>query len=314
MAGFDELWTVSNEDTEKVDWLNDRIQPFVEFRMPDGGWASFSMGIFILSTPTKKDQYGYTNREVEAYDGLVILEQDRFTARTTFSAGQSYRTVVESILRGAGIKKMNLNFPSKTLSTTKEYPVGETKLSVVNELLNEAGMDSLWVDAFGYYNSDPYSSPADKSEEFSYLDDELSIIIEGIEEELDLFEVYNSWVVTVSNPESEPLVARKENTNPQSPTSITNRGRKIVDFRQVDDIADQAALNAYVERIAFEASQVYGRIKFETPIMPFHEYYDIIRLRYTDLEIDGKFAETNWTIPLEAGGKMSHEVRKVVQV
>lgn len=312
--GFDELWTVVNESAEKVDWLNDRIQPFAEFKMPDGGWASFPLGIFILSTPTKQDQYGYTLREVEAYDGLVILEQDKFTARTAFAAGRTYKDVVESILRSAGITKMNLNFPDKKISTTKEYPIGETKLSVVNELLNESGMDSLWVDAYGYFNSAPYRSPAEKTAEFEYLDDELSIIVQGVEEELDLFEVYNSWVVTVSNPESTPLVARKENTNPNSVTSIPNRGRKIVDFRQVDDIADQAALNAYVERIAFEASQVYGRIKFNTPIMPFHEYYDVIKLRYRDLDIDGTFAEVNWTIPLKAGAEMTHEVRKVVTV
>ncbi len=110
------------------------------------------------------------------------------------------------------------------------------------------------------------------------------------------------------------MTSRKDNNNPDSPTSIPSRGRRIVDFREVEDIASQAALDSYTERIASEASQVYGRAKFKTPIMPFHEYYDAIVFQYEPLGINDKFMETDWTIPLEAGAMMEHEVRKVVSI
>lgn len=300
---------------EKVDWLNDRIQPFVIFTMPDGGTIEFPLGIFILSTPSKRDENGQMIREVEAYDGLVILDQDKFLTRTNFLAGTPYGEVIKTILGSANITKYKIDIPTdKVLSNDKEYEIGRSKLEVINELLTEINFTSLWVDSYGYYVSTPYISPSDRPIDYSYVDNELSIVVEGVEEELDLFEVPNAWVVTVSNPEGEPLSSSKLNINPDNPTSIPARGRTIVDVREIDDIHSQADLDAYVERIAFEASQVYGRVVFKTPIMPFHEYYDIIQLSYSPLEIEGKFAEMNWTIPLEAGGEMTHELRKVVNL
>lgn len=316
MASISDYFTIQEEVVEdKVDWLSDRIQPFVLFQMPDGGWVEFSLGIFILSTPTKKDRYGIIEREIEAYDGLVILDQDKFTKRTAFAAGLTYEKVVTDILKSAGIKKMNLRFSGdKTLSTVKEFGVGESKLTAINSLLAEVNMVELWVDVDGYFVSYPYESPDKRAIDYHYSDQDLSVIVEGAEEELDLFDIPNSWVVTVSNPESTPLVVTKTNTSKESPTSIAARGRTIVDAREIDDIADLTTLKAYVDRIAFEASQVYGRIKFDSPIMPMHENYDVIHFVYTPLGIDGKFAEMNWTIPLEAGAQMSHELRKVVSI
>jgi hypothetical protein len=312
---YRELWSIDKASALKIDWLNDRIQPFVMFQMPDGGWIEFPLGIFLLSSPTKKDSNGFTVRQVEAYDGLIILDQDKFTERTYFSAGTLYEDAVREILQSSGINKINIQIPNgATLPNDKEWATGVSKLQAVNDLLGAVNNTPLWVDASGYFRSQPYERPDERAVGYTYSDQELSIIVEGIEEELDLFDVANSWVVTVSNPEAEPLTARKDNTNPDSPTSIPSRNRRIVDFRQVDDIASQEALDAYVERIASEASQIYGRIKFSTPIMPHHEYYDIIQLEYSPLDISGKFAEASWTIKLEAGAKMTHEVRKVVSI
>lgn len=187
-------------------------------------------------------------------------------------------------------------------------------MSAINDLLDAVNNTPLWVDASGYFRSQLYERPDDKAVGYTYSDQELSIIVEGVEEELDLFDIPNSWIVTVSNPEEDPLVARKDNTNPDSPTSIPSRDRRIVDFREIDDISNQKALDAYVERIASEASQVYGRIKFSTPLMPHHEYYDVIGFNFEPLGIAGKFAEVNWTMKLQAGEYMTHEVRKVVSI
>lgn len=312
---FRELWSIDEESQLKIDWLNDRIQPFVLFQMRDGGWIEFPLGIFLLSSPTKKDEFGEIVREVEAYDGLIILDQDKFTERTFFPAGMLYEEAVKEIIKSAGITKINIQIPDKAvLPNDKEYSVGDTKLSAINDLLTAVNNTPLWVDASGYFRSSPYERPDRRASGYTYSDQELSIIVEGVEEELDLFDVANSWVVTVSNPEGEPMTARRENTNPESPTSIPARGRRIVDFRQVDDIASRTALESYVERIASEASQVYGKVRFSTPIMPMHEYYDVYELQYGPLGINDKFSETSWTIKLEAGAEMTHEVRKVVSI
>lgn len=315
MENWSDLYTIDSVEKDKVDWLSDKIQPFVLFQMPDGGWVEFPLGVFIPSSPVKADYNGNIVRQVEAYDGLVILDQDKFTQRWSVPAGTSYEKAVSDILKSAGIKRYSLNFgATATLSNDKEFAMGTDKLSAINDLLSMVNNTPLWVDSNGYFISEPYQPPSRKEVGYTYDTDRMSVIVEGIEEELDLFEVANSWVVTVSNPEKPPLVARIVNNNPDSPTSVTSRGRTIVDFRELEDINSQASLNAYAERVAHEASQVYGKVKFLTPIMPFHEYYDVIYLHYTPMDVSGSFSETNWKITLEAGSLMEHEVRRVVDI
>jgi hypothetical protein len=302
-------------ETTEINYLQDRIQPFMQVQMKDGNWIEFPLGVFILSTPTRRDEVSGVYREIEAYDGLVVLNEDKFTSRYFISGGKKYTDAVEDILDSAGIRKYNIQESSKTIASAGiEFKIGTSKLEAVNFLLSALNYTPLWVDAVGYYTASVYVSPADRAVDYGYYDDELSVTYNGMEEELDLYNIPNSWVVTQSNPEKTPLVAKKTNADPESQTSTVNVGRNIVDFREVDDIADQTTLNAYVERIAFESSQVFGKLKFKTAVMPFHEYQDVIHVKYDALKIDDKFSETAWTMKLVAGGEMEHEVRKVVKV
>lgn len=301
------------EDTE-INYLTDRIQPFMEVRMPDGNWIEFPLGVFLLSTPTRHDETNGIYRDIEAYDGLIILDDDKFISRYYIPAGTKYTDAIVDILKSAGIRKYNITDKADTVKSDIEFAMGTSKLEAVNTLLEAINYTSLWVDANGVFRASPYIPPSDRAEEYWYEDDELSVIYNGIEEELDVFGVPNIWVVTQSNPEKTPLVSTVINNNPDSPTSTVNIGRNIVDFREVEDISDQATLDAYARRIAVEASQVYGTLKFKTHLMPFHEYADVFWVKYGALRINDKFSETAWKMELKVGGEMEHEVRKVVNI
>lgn len=301
-------------ETTEINYLSDRIKPYMLIKMPDGNWIEYPLGVFHLSTPTRKDEMNKVYREIEAYDGLIILDEDKFQERYTIPAGTKYTDAVKEILRSAGIEEFNITDKADTLNSDKEFKIGDSKLKAVNDLLDSINYTPIWVDANGYFTAYQYISPADRAIDYTYEDNELSVTFNGMEEELDLSEVANSWVVVQSNPEEEPLISTKVNDSVDSPTSTVNRGRTVVDFREVEDISSQESLDNYVERIAFEASQVYGKVKFKTALMPFHEYYDVLRVKYSPLGIDHKFSETSWTMKLEAGGEMEHEVRRVVSI
>jgi hypothetical protein len=277
-------------------------------------WIDFPLGIFLLSSPTRADRNGHIYRDVEAFDGLVILRDDKFESRYTVRAGTNYRTAVIDILASAGITKHNIEQTDKTLPTDIEFEPGKEKLYAINQLLRAINYNQIYVDVYGYFTSSTYRSPSIRAAEYTYADDKLSITYPGMTEEMDLFNVPNKWVVVLSNPEREPLVSTYINENPNSPTSTVNRGRTIVDHREIDNIADQQSLDSYVQRIAFEASQVYGKVEFETAIVPAHDFADVLQIEYSSLGISGKYAETGWTIPLTAGGKMKHSLRKVVSI
>lgn len=330
--------------THEINFNKDRIQVFIEFKMPEHyeqninefqeyfinhatgvsseatkrekGWISYSLGIFLLATPVKKEEGSSTYREIEAYDKLLTLKDDKISERYTISKGTLYYTAIRNVILSSGNVKINIENNYKTLRNTKEYEPGTSKLQIVNDLLSDIGFTPIWVDEYGYFRSSQYQSPAERREEYNYFDDDMSITLPGMEEEIDMFEVPNVFTVYVANPDNpdEIISSTIENNNPEHPRSIPNINRRVVRYEEKDDVADSASLDAYTERLAFEATQIYGYLRFSTAIMPFHSYSNVLRIRNKALNIDDKYSETNWEIPLEAGGEMSHEVRRVVSL
>jgi hypothetical protein len=157
-------------------------------------------------------------------------------------------------------------------------------------------------------------TPSDRAEEYEYADDDTSVITPEVSQTLDLFSVPNKWTLLVSDPDRPALVSSYTNTSPGSPTSTVRRGRTITDFRQEQDAADQATLDAKVATLAFQASQVYEAIEFHTAIMPIHSGNDVYRITYGPLAVAAKYSEQSWSITFEAGQMMQHKARRVVTV
>lgn len=302
------------KDDGIINWLTDRIQPYFMLRMPDGGFAQWSLGIFLMSTPKKKDIHNVIYRDVEAYDAIQILLADKFDYRITFAAGYNYITAVKDVLVSAGITKMNLVPTTSTLSVARDWEPGTTKYQVIDDLLKDINYNKLWVDEYGYFTAQPYLTPAQRAADYIYINDSKSIIAPGLEDSQDLFNVPNKWTVVASNPEGTPLSSTYTNSNPSSSTSTVTRGFTTLDFSKINYIANQTTLDAYVARLAFERSQVYNDVEFQTALMPQHSFNDVIQLNYSVHNINDKFQEIGWTLPLKAGQLMRHKVRRVVQV
>ena len=253
-------------------------------------------------------------RSVEAYDQGVILRDDRVTDRYTVASGANYITAVKAVLDGAGINLQNLEANDKTLPAALDWEPGTSKLEIVNALLSAINYRPLWFNEDGHAIAQGYVSPSVAPTEYTYRNDMDSVLFPDVEETLELFDVPNKWVMVVSEPDRAVITSTYTNTAASSPTSTVSRGRTIVDFREDNEAADQTTLDAKVARIAFEASQVYGTVDFETAIMPMHSFADVIELEYTDMGIDYKFAEHMWDFELRAGAPMNHSIRRVVTV
>lgn len=307
---------ITEQEGQDINWLSDRIRPVFCLQMQDGGWAEWSLGIFLPSSPFRKDNNRKIKRDIEAYDTSQILVDDKFADRYRISAGTTYTTAINTILSSIDAWKINIPNHPGTLAADKEFPIGTTKLQAVNQLLSEVNFTSLWVDENGYFTALPYVLPVNREVEHEYRNDDLSIIHpDSASEVLDLFDLPNKWVRYVSNPDKETTL-RSEYTNSlaSSPTSTLSRGRTIVDIDSVDDIYDQTTLDAYVKRIAYDASQVYAKFDFSTAIMPHHSFLDCLFVEHTDFGINSKYIESSWSMDLTAGGTMTHNCRKVIQI
>jgi hypothetical protein len=327
-------------DEGEINYLSDRIRPIARLYVPDGrtfsafytfysqqfaplideakqskksGWVEFPLGEFLLSSPKRYEENGIVYRDIDAYDGLVVLDDDKFTAPYTIVAGTNYIDAVLAILSSAGISRYNIEQTDKVTTKDITFGIGTEKLYAINELLRGINYETIHVDVNGYYTSAYYRSPTDRASEYNYYTDSQSVIFGGYSEELDAFGLPNVWSAVVKGEgESAPVEFSSvyTNDNPESALSTVSRGRNIVDYREIDNIADQVTLDAYVQRIAFESSQVFGKIEFETAVMPMHDYADVFNVYFSDLEISGKYSETSWTMPLKTGGRMKHEIRR----
>jgi hypothetical protein len=302
-------------DTGEINFLQDRIQPWVRLHLPpygDDDWVEWPQGVFLLSTPTRSvDASGVVTREVDAYDQLQVFLDDKVEDRYTVDAGTAYTTAVSTLI---GSISTNVTVSASTLPVAKEWDPGTPKLTIVNELLSAVNYESLSFDESGVAIVRPYVSPASRAEEYTYADDKESVMLPEAGQTMDLFGVANKWVLVVSNPDQAAIVSTYTNNDPSSPTSTVARQRTITDFRTEQDAADQAALDAKVARLAFEASQVYEAVEMGTGLMPIHSGNDVVHVRYSPLAVDAKYTEQSWSMELAAGATMAHRVRRVVVV
>lgn len=303
---------LETQNDKDIDYASDRIRPYMKLKMGNQ-FLNYPLGIFLMSSPTRKEESGSVRRSIEGYDKIQILSDDKFTARYSVAEGVAYTVAVTNILTDAGITKYNIPQIATETKTILEWPIGTSKLQVCNELLAAINYVPLYCDSYGFVRSDVYKLPEARGIDATYVTDKDSVINLGSEEELDIFGAPNCIVRYLENVERQYLISTAVNNDPNSKLSTVSRGRTITDVASVKDIADQSSLDAYVARIMAE-KKVYQKVVFDTLNMPNHEVNDCLYVDLGTLNASGKFIETSWEMDLSIGGKMRHICRKAVSI
>lgn len=306
-------------DDPAILWPQDRIKPWIRVLMPDGGFAEFPAGIFLLSTPdqTVNATGGYVSRTVAGYDQLQVLTDWKTADRYAIAAGVAYTTAMTTLLTAAGFTGASLNItPSaSTLPVVQEWSAGTSYLTMLNFLAGTIAYDPIWFNADGIAQLAPTILPTVQASLWSYSDGVNSTLIPGLTRNYDLFAVPNVFVLVVSDPaRASALRSVYTNSNPSSPTSTVSRGRSITSYDDKQTAPNQTTLDTLAAQAAFKASQVYETLAFSTLIMPQHEYLDVITVAQGELGISALYQETGWSYTLAAGSTMTHKVKRIVPV
>lgn len=308
-------FSLVEDESSNISWGSDRIRVWLKLAMPDGGWARWALGTFLIASPTRRPNSfrdaTFETRQVDAYDLTIILQEDKLTERRTIPAGTPYTEAVADLISEAGVNSAQIATTSEKLASTREYEAGTARIDIINELLSEINYNALYCDEYGIFRTERYLSPARRTIDHRYRTDRDSIVHSDIELTLDTFDKPNVFVAVVSNPDVGELRSEAANHIATSPLSIEQRKREIVSYVTVNNIASQSELDAYVERLLEESMQVYEEITVATAIMPGHSVNDVIEFAFPDISA-AKYIETGWSIPLKSGDKMTHTIRKVV--
>lgn len=237
-----------------------------------------------------------------------------------------YQRVIEGLI---GDHPKRIAPTDRVIPTTREWQAGTSKRVIINELLSQINYHSLSVDEDGVFYANPYILPEERTAEFTYADDQFSVMLPDTTREFDLHNIANRWVMVQSIPDQAPITVVYENNDPTSPLSIQNRGRVITRTEGVEDEEDQAEevdpqadteasnkadLIKKAIRLGNESTKVYEHIDFETAFMPFHSSNDCYRLERQDLNVKQKYLEHKWSMNLEPGATMQHRARRIVRL
>lgn len=311
-AGIQRCASLTIREEREIDFLSERVRPSMCMRT-DSGIVHYPLGVFLMSSPSRKAGIGIVGRAIECYDKTQILADDKFDSVYKVSAGTNYIAAVSSILTSAGITDADLTITTKTLAADLEFRLGTSKLEAVNALLKAINYNPIYASASGRLVARPYEDPITRTIEASYVTNSRSIVFSGAEEELDIFNAPNKIVRYLETADRDVLIASVTNTDPLSKLSTVSRGRTIVDIEAVTDIADQATLEAYTQREAAE-KKIYQKINFETAAMPNHESLDCLYIINKDLDIQGKYIELSWHLDMSVGGRMQHICRRAISI
>lgn len=293
------------------DPLKDELQPVIVI---DG--RETPLGIFACATQSTSWDRETRFINIEAYDRCWRVKSTRTETVLHFSAGTKYIAVVEQLLTSAGIGLVVKTDTAAVLPADREdWDIGTDHLTIINDLLKEINYNPLWFDAEGYAHIEPYKAPSSAfiQRHYSARDIRRLPMLPGGEEETDIFSAPNVFICMCSNADrSTSLVATAVNDSPLSSKSVFRRGRRIVEVIKVNQIADQAALQAYADRIRTESMMSTRALTFYVPAEGGHGMQDVISIDHPDF--GGIYMEAGWSLTMAPGEGMAIKAKRTVMV
>ena len=293
---------------DAVDWLTDQIRPELVI---DG--TPHPLGVYLPATVTPIEDEKTKSVHVEAFDRCWLVRDNYTEGILHISAGSLYTTVIRQLLTLAGIAVMIVTPSEAAIAEAREdWDIGTSYLTIINDLLAEINYNPLWFDATGAAIVEPASVPTAENVEHTLDDNNVeSLLLPEIRRTTDIYQAPNVFICVVSNADKNAaMVATAVNDNPQSPLSVTRRGRRIVQVKHLNNIASQEELQAYANRLRNESLFTGETITVRTGLLPGFGVADVTALHYGDLA--AICIERSWTMELVVGGVMTHKLDKVV--
>ena len=261
-------------------------------------------GELVVSACTSRFEDGRELWELKACDQALLLQRKRQESRVFAAAGTSCMELLQSLLKACGISRILADDCGEVLSADRQWELGESTLSMVNELLKEIGFLPLWFDRQGRARLTAYESHPAVSQIIScgeFLTDP------AVKSSWDVHSAQNVFVAVAESPDrKESWTATAVNDDPNSPISTVHLGRIMASLLRLDNAASPAALQSYVEKIRDEHLLSVQTLRFATAPRA-HEPFETLALEHPSLEAICR--QSRWTL---RGSTMTHEGKRVM--
>lgn len=305
---------VTVRDTGQVpDWTAVRVQPWVEVN-----GTAWPLGVFLPDVPTATYGAHGTTYEVDLLDKAAVLDGDSFGVTYGIPKGTAVSAAVRQIIESTGETPTGIEDDGTRLATSVEAEPGDSKLSLVNDLLAAGGYFSLHTSGAGDYRLDPYVEPSRRPVLADFTDQQDGVTLTGLylpefATEQDVGAVPNRVrVVSQAGEDEEAWTAEATNTDPTSPFSFDRLGYWRTTVETDVQTTSRAALQAYAGRRLVDLSSPQETVELEHP--PYDlTVNDVVRFRSDRYGLDGLYTIQNQEWALTYDGMVSTKLRKVVE-
>lgn len=239
-----------------------------------------SLGTFLIQTPSSSFD-GKTRRvSIDAYTPLLELKENPTPLgyallKDDNVMSEAYRLARDNcrvpVIETTSNKLLTANFVSN---------IEDTWLSYIKDLIAQAKY-TFGLDELGRILFTPVQKTEELQPKWTFNDDNSSILFPELTLKHDLYKVPNVVEVVCSTGTTK-MVSRVENNDPNSPTSITKRGREILYRDTNPDIhgyPTQAQLDEYAENLLSSLSSVEYSVSYSHAYCPV-TIGDCVRLNY----------------------------------
>jgi hypothetical protein len=179
-----------------------------------------------------------------------------------------------------------------------------------NGLLDGIGYYQLYATRTGVLSTREREDLADRSPDVVYTDDDF--VLDDVITTGGPNIHYNQIIAVVNDPERAPLYSVKTNSDPASVISTVSTGKTFTRQVNVEKAANQAALDKIARQYLREEANDLRHAKITTSLDPRRENHEVYEIHIEDLEETSEvWRAQSWRLPLQVGGKMTHEIRKV---
>lgn len=313
------------EMLEDFDFGPDLLRIYIDVETLSGEKLTDCLGTFLPVVPSHTVDGAIRKSSLKLYGRLQELLDDKFAQPVTVKGGADAVAFVADTCREMGFEVIAEESDYRTTDARyygvgakqSNSEVGDTKLDMVNDLLDLAGFRGVFTDPYGRIVLQRYRDPADISPSWVFQEGRNARFERSLTEEYDYTSTANHVVVRYSSTEdNKAIVAEAWDRDPNSPLSTVSRGRTITTSYTYEELppgktdADrQAYANRRAQSLLNTAQSVIHRVTISHAYAPL-AINETALFDYPTGGISGKYSVRTMTLKLTGGCPTSTELRQ----
>lgn len=304
----------------------DFVRIYLEAEWPDGQTASVPLGTFLPVVPSRRVMSGYSTATVKMYGRLQELLDDKFATPVTIPSGTNAVEYAAAVCEQQGLEVIADESDYKVTDVrtygvgakTNDSEVGDTKLDMVNDLLDLAGFRAAKTDPMGRVILRKYVTPSEQSPIWSFSEGPTAKFEREMTDERDITDAANHVVVRYES-EEHVYVGEAYDDDPDSDLSTVSRGRVITASYEYtsdpvgnSDSERQAYANQRAQTLLATAQSTIHRVTISHAYAPV-TVNDVVSLSYPSGEVSGNFEVRVQKLKLAGGCPVEAELRQFVR-